>query len=297
MGLAHSSAYNVDWSVNKLKVWVGSARLKDFSGQTLVRIKSSANTEGLAPVTARKIMRLFKAAITDAMADNLVPPNTFAALKTKKGKIKTPEVKPRPQLRSIGETMLLSDKLRKTHPDLADMLVLAAYTGMRFGEISGLQWESVSFKMNKITVERTSVKGPNGYEVRMRTKTKSGHRKIPMAKEVREMFIRRGRQFSGLIFKTKAGKPIPAPTAANPIKKAATELGVAHGWHCSRHYWCSLLIERGRPMPKISKLMGHSSMRVTQEEYAWAIPDPDDDEMFLSVLNDSSLLGSAYNSV
>ncbi len=290
-GLVYASQYNIDWAINKLKVWVGDTRLEEFSGDSLMRIKESAETEGLAPITTRKIMRAFKSAILDAIAEELVPPNAVAVLKTKKAKIVIPEGRSIPPLRSIEETEELAAALRPTHPDLSDMLIVAAYTGLRYGEIAGLDWQQVNFKTGKITVDRTSAKGPNGYEIQHRTKTKAGYRDVPLAPQVRAVLTARDRQLSGTIFTTKKGEPIQSPTASIPLKKAAAKLGVAHGWHCSRHYWCSLLIERGVPITTISTLMGHRSVKTTMHEYSWCLSDPTENDLVLEALGDSPSRG------
>ena len=68
------------------------------------------------------------------------------------------------------------------------------WTGMRVGEVTGLQWDDLDFKNNVINVNRTLVYYSKGKGVGNRyaintTKTEAGKRKIPMTSEVKKAFL------------------------------------------------------------------------------------------------------------
>jgi integrase len=157
---------------------------------------------------------------------------------------------------------------------------------MRFGEISALSVDQIDLPNRKLRIDRTLAKGEGGYRIKMSPKTESGNRTVPIAPEVAlilgERLRERGR--SGLIFASTDETPVTGPNAAYYVKKPAQKLGIASGFHSSRHYWASLMIDRGIPLPTIAKLLGHSSPRTTMEEYAWCIADPSDDLAVLAVL-------------
>ena len=68
------------------------------------------------------------------------------------------------------------------------------WTGMRVGEITGLQWDDLDFKNNIINVNKTLVYYSKGKGLSLRyaintTKTEAGTRKIPMTSEVKNAFL------------------------------------------------------------------------------------------------------------
>lgn len=68
------------------------------------------------------------------------------------------------------------------------------WTGMRVGEITGLQWDDLDFKNNIINVNKTLVYYSKGKGLSLRyaintTKTEAGTRKIPMTSEVKKAFL------------------------------------------------------------------------------------------------------------
>lgn len=281
-----ASAYNVGWAVRKVSLWVGDLQLSKFSALTLVNIQRQAANDGLEPVTIRRILRTFKKAVREAVHWQLFPPDAITALDN------APVIrvkKKQPALRTIEESGQLADALRSKYPAIADMVMVAAYTGMRFGEIAALSWDQVDLTRNKLTVDRTLSKGEDmAYRVKMSPKTEAGNRTIPLAPEVVEIFesvVPEQEPRSSLIFLTKKGNLHLPATASNPVRKAAQKLGVPHGFHCSRHYWASLMISRNVPLPTVSSLLGHSSARVTMEEYAWCVSDPSENDAVLGALS------------
>lgn len=165
------------------------------------------------------------------------------------------------------------------------MVIVAALTGMRYGEIAALSWEQINLTRNKLQIDRTLSKGEgSAYRVKMSPKTEAGNRTIPLAPEVVEVLDAR-RRASDLIFPSRVNRPILGGSAAAPVRKAAQKLNVAQGFHSSRHYWASLMISRNVPLPTVSYLLGHSSPRVTMEEYAWCISDPSENDAVLEALS------------
>ena len=283
-GLTPSSAYNIHWAVRKLSLWVGGTRMDKFSALTLANVRRQAISSGLQAVTARRVVRVFKSAMRDAIALNTLPADAMAYIViAQKIRVKKNDAK----LRTIEESELLAAELRPSHPDIADVVIVAAYTGMRFGEIAALSWEQVDLGQNKLKIDRTTSKGEDRATIiKMAPKTEAGRRTIPLAPEVVEVFTRRKlASDTDLIFPNKNGRPMNASSASVPVKKIAQRLGIAQGYHCSRHYWASLMIHRGVPLPIVSKLLGHKSVRVTMEEYAWCIEEPSENEAVLEALS------------
>lgn len=90
-----------------------------------------------------------------AKAGRLVKSNPFAGLKLSKGKGRAEEDPPSEA--QVAE--MLEHAARVTAPGFASWLAVAAWTGMRPGELDALQWSSVDFNANRILVsEQWNVK-------------------------------------------------------------------------------------------------------------------------------------------
>ncbi len=92
---------------------------------------------------------------------------------------------------SIFEDFLsFSNEYKRWYPIFTVML----WTGMRVGEVTGLQWENIDFETGLISVEHTLVyyskgKGKGNKYAINTPKTSAGKRSIPMVKKVQEALI------------------------------------------------------------------------------------------------------------
>ena len=78
-------------------------------------------------------------------------------------------------------------------------LLIALQTGMRRGEIVGLQWSDIDFESRMIRVRHNAVLGRYETTVSELMKTKAGRRDIPMSNEV-EAWLRKQRDRSSSKF-------------------------------------------------------------------------------------------------
>lgn len=86
------------------------------------------------------------------------------------------------------------------------MVIVAAFTGMRFEEIAALSWEQVDLTRNKLRIDRTLSKGENkSYRVKMSPKTEADNRTIPLAPAAVQILRVPARGLSTLIFPSTVG--------------------------------------------------------------------------------------------
>lgn len=161
------------------------------------------------------------------------------------------------------------------------IVTLAAFAGLRRGEIYGLQWENVDFDSGVINV-RHSLSYFDGLKA---PKTKAGIRSVPMSTPVRRVleFLREHvpGEATGFVMRSKRGKPLSVTHCTfriwNPILKVAglvTEDGKPlFGIHSLRHVAASLLIEQGLDAFVLKGVIGHSSVKMTMDVYGHLFPD------------------------
>jgi len=78
-----------------------------------------------------------------------------------------------------------------------------------------------------------------------------------------------------LVFPGEKGKPRTKPGVREPFKQAVARVGLPSSlrFHDLRHTFASHWVLDGGDIFRLSKILGHSSVVVTQKTYAHLIPD------------------------
>lgn len=146
-------------------------------------------------------------------------------------------------------------------------IMVAIFTGMRIGEISGLQWKNVDFKNNIIkvraTVERIYIDGETKVIVGS-PKSKTSVRDIPISDILKECLNRYQKHFNvdDECFLISSGKEYLEPRTYRSwyirfLKKHELPRMKFHGL---RHTFCSVMQEQGVNASIVAEFMGHSNL-------------------------------------
>ena len=155
---------------------------------------------------------------------------------------------------SDGEGDKLLEDLKGRSQQLHDICLLSFETGMRADEIFSLKWKRVGLEKKSIKV----------------FDSKGSDRVVFMTDRVLKMLQRLPKD-GELIFLSRGGKQIKE--ISNSFDRAVKELGLNDGiedsrdklvFHSLRHSFASRLVERGVDLYTVSKLMGHSSISMTE---------------------------------
>ena len=153
-------------------------------------------------------------------------------------------------------------------------------TGMRHGELNGLQWPCVRFNDAKplIEVRRSLTEIPKkaGGPILEPPKTRAGYRDIPIPSELVSE-LRRWRLACppselDLVFPNSLGGPTTRKTNEKKLKRTMERAKIkVLSMHNLRHSFASQHVIAGTPVTEIALMMGHSSTEVTLKLYAhWA---------------------------
>jgi len=169
------------------------------------------------------------------------------------------------------------------------MVLLLLYTGMRRGELCGLEWKDIDLKNRTLSVRRTSQYTPeNGVFVKG-TKTASSVRtiKLPgiavcLLREYRAWQIEQrfaaGDQWvdSDRIYTSWSGEPAHPDSLTAWFEKfiKRTDLPPIH-IHSLRHTNATLLIAGGEDIRTVSRRLGHAQVTTTVNTYTHAIQSAD----------------------
>jgi integrase len=173
----------------------------------------------------------------------------------------------------VGETAAL---LKKLDSCFRLMVLMAATTGLRRGELFALKWADVDFSNLEIRVTRFIFRQVVG-----KCKTEGSCRPIHIdASVAADLWVWQNtsqyRQPEYWVFAsphTRGLRPFwPDITLAKVIRPAAREAGIRKrfGWHTFRHSFSTLLVGNGENVKVIQELMRHASVRCTLEIYSQA---------------------------
>ncbi|MBV1699526.1 MAG: site-specific integrase [Hyphomicrobiales bacterium] len=160
-------------------------------------------------------------------------------------------------------SLLLSSARGTTY----EMILTALRTGMRQGELKGLQWPSIDWQNRSIAVQHSRC----DFSGELTSPKNNRIRHIPMDTDVYEMLWRR-KQCTGYVFLNERERPFDEQALRRRLARVRHRAGLRKiGWHTLRHTFASHLAMRGVPMTAIQTLLGHSSITTTMR-YAHLAP-------------------------
>jgi integrase len=136
------------------------------------------------------------------------------------------------------------------NPYLATIVLLAVHTGMRKGEILGLEWERVDLSSSRLTLLQTKNGKPRG---------------VPINRAVYEALIAlapQAVQRTGLLF--RRGNGVAWGQIRRAFESAVTTAGLTgFRFHDLRHTAASHLVMSGASLQEVKELLGHADLSMT----------------------------------
>lgn len=233
------------------------------------------NGKPLQAITVRNIGFVVHGALKTAVRWGLIPVNPMDRVELPKA-VKTP----RKVLDREGVNQLLT-AARGTR--LFPLLVVAAATGCRRGELLALQWSDIDWKSGILNVTKSLEETDAGVRVKSTKSGKPRRFAIPEgALEVlrehraqqeadREMFGPDYEQ-NDLVFCRPEGAYYRPDKVGARVTELARKAGLPGvGLHSLRHSHASELLSKGAPIPTVAKRLGHANPNVTLSIYAHAL--------------------------
>lgn len=246
--------------------------------------KAVEQTEKLSCTTALHYHRLISSILEKAVKWQVIFANPCNRVEPPKAERKEAEY--------LDETQaqLLIECLQSEPLPYRAMITVLLYTGMRRGELCGLEWSDIDFDNSLIDISRTSLYLTGKGIFNDDTKTEASKRVIKIPDEAIEILREHRREQmtakfklgdkwieSGKIFTQWNGKPIYPGTISKWfsafVKK--NNLPPIH-LHSLRHTNATLLIASGADLRTVSKRLGHSNMTTTSNIYTHAIKSADE---------------------
>ncbi|MFD9102088.1 tyrosine-type recombinase/integrase [Streptomyces virginiae] len=228
----------------------------------------------LSPLTLAYIHSVLKSALEHAVREEEITRNVARNVRTGT---------PRPR----RFEPLTADEARQFLAAARDDRLFALYelalrTGLRKGELLGLQWEDLDLHGGTASIRRTLQHTQTGGLTALPTKTRASERRIALPgecirslKEHREAWegeresVAGDWKDSGLVFSTPTGGPIDPANLNRHFRALLNRAGLRRiRFHDLRHSTATLLLEQGVELVVIKELLGHTHIGVTATVYA-----------------------------
>lgn len=161
-------------------------------------------------------------------------------------------------------------------PMFADMLTVAAFTGLRIGELCGLLVEEVNLGLGVVQVRKQLDKRPPHGRVVL--KSKNSRRDVPISAELRPVLERvtAGRMPGEFLFTNRDGRPfLPSGAGDKVLRVAMFEKAPRVHFHALRHHFANSLLLAGVPVPDVARVLGHTPAQLLKT-YTHALPGSGD---------------------
>lgn len=185
---------------------------------------------------------------------------------------------------SPAEVDALAEAMAQKHAAYGLLTKVAAYTGLRAGELHALRKRDVDLLRGELTVVRAIKAWKNGEPIYGTTKSDE-RRVVVLCDELRTALashIPGNAHPDDLVFtSTRGDGPIHQVAFLrnhfNPARRAALPDHPDLVWHDLRHTFVSLLIQQGVNVKAIAAQAGHSSAAFTLDVYGHLMPGSDDE--------------------
>ena len=251
---------------------LGDKRLREIDSAVVEGFIAGLREKKCGPKTCNNVLQVVKTILRDAAEEGLAKIPTVKPLRVPKREIRvlSPEE--------------LSALLATADPEARPLLLAAATTGCRQGELLAWTWDDVDFRSSSVTIVRRVHKG-----VVDEPKSSASKRTVALPKvlvdalrllrkQQAENRLRLGDlyQDQGLVFCREDGRPIHYAQCDRMVKKAAKRAGLrALRFHDLRHCHASLLLALGESIRTVADRLGHASPTTTLRLYAHLLPGAD----------------------
>ena len=268
---------------NHIKPGLGAIKLESLTTQDIQefytsRLKGDEKRESLSPKTVKNIHGVLHKALHQAMLNGLIRNNPSDACVLPKATKKKAKPLNEEQIAALLKAL-------KGHK-YENLILTALFTGLREGEVCGLQWDCVNLESGALLVDkqlqsiRKSVRGDRDKYALVPTKN-GKERYLTVAPFVVELLKKEkakqdsnrklfdgGYEDSGLVFTDEIGRRITPQAAYRAFKLVVTELGFETArFHDLRHSFAVASLRSGDDVKTVQENLGHATSAFTLDVY------------------------------
>lgn len=250
---------------------IGTIRLSKLTIHHIQQFINYLNKDGLKPKTVKKIHEIIRSSLQFAVKHEYITKNVAT-------KVTLPIMR-KPTILVWGDKAIKTFLNVAKHDPLSVVFQLAIFSGMRQGEILGLQWKYVNF--DEGTVEVCQTLSQRGGHLIKSVKTDTSRRTIALPQHtmqllkknkhkqrLNKLYYGKMYQENDLVCCTKHGTPLNPSNVRRTLKRLIKESGVPEiTFHALRHTHATWLLHQGVNIKVIQERLGHSNVKITLDIY------------------------------
>ncbi len=290
--------------------YIGSKKLKDIKPLDVQRALNTMEQEGISNSAMREALGRLRECMEFAVGNQMITSNPCLIVEV-----------PWTYKKAKEEIALTQEEQNALLNEVEDswykeMFYFMCLTGVRVGELGGLQWSDIDFSKKCITIRRSlSCSYCNGKkrEMLVSPKTVNSTRQIPFLGEMEEVLKsqkekqkrlkaelgerwRSGEKFSDLVFTTGMGSPCSRYIVDKEVKKVIKRIREKEAVlavqeqrepkiirdfhpHTLRHTFATRCFENKMEPKVVQSLLGHSSISITLNIYTHVLDNKMDEEI------------------
>jgi integrase len=241
-------------------------------------MEEDMTSRGLSGTTVNQAHRILHKALKDAVKWGVALRNVTEAVTPPRKSTREMQVLPPADLKTLLHAA--------EEAGMGSLLLLAAHTGLRRGELLGLKWQDVELSQGMLSVQRAlRVVSGQGYIV-AEPKSAAGRRRISLG-PVAVTALRQHRatqaelrlglgslwQSGDWVFTRPDGRHLDPDVISHRFKKLVQELDIPRvRLHDLRHTHATLLLLAGVHPKVVQERLGHSSIAITLDTYSHVLP-------------------------
>ncbi len=265
-----------------IKPRLGNKKMNSITSADIQRLYTKLKKEGrvhehlehgcfLSAGTIRRIHTMLHRALGDAVKARIIPCNPAEGLTLPKADCPAKRVLTDRELDKFVETI-------QVDPFWHDFFYTELTTGLRRGEICGLQWRDFDPETGTLQISRTLHKKTGGGFETGKTKTGRGRRKILLPQSTADMLRARQDALPGKwIFPNllKPEQPVSPDAAYRRFKALLCEAGITDSipFHALRHTFATHALASGVDAKTLSGILGHTDAAFTLNTYTHVTGD------------------------
>jgi integrase len=255
----------------------GHCTLEEITRERVRALVFDKHQAGCASQTIRNIITPLRTMLHQAVEDGIMATNPAVKIgRYLRGTPRSKDVNPLTR----EEVSLLLETALTHNPRYYPFLLTACRTGMRIGELLGLQWGDIDWHGRFIEVRRARVRG------RLTVPKNHKPRRVDLSEQLAvvlrnlhrqrmEETLRRGQPEAPLwVFCSETGAPmLEANVRERGFFRTLEKAGLRRvRFHDLRHTYTSLLLQQGESIVYVKDQLGHSSIQITVDTYGHLIP-------------------------
>lgn len=256
---------------------LGSRPISSIKRADCISLITALRGKGLKIRTIRGVVRTLSTVLTQATDEGKLDSNPALNLRNylKRGDEADVEIDPF----NAADAEHFAETAREHFPRWHAFVLCGLRTGMRLGELLGLEWGDIDWRNRTIKVRRNWTRGAITTPKNHQRRTVNMSPKLAATlrlrrRQIRIEFLKRGLQRPEIVFPAETGTRLDDSNVRKAFRAICEKAELRRRTpHDMRHTFATLSLLEGAPLAYVSKQLGHADKAITLRVYTHWFPD------------------------